>query len=199
MKGFIPSIPALRVKRQREGRAQKPGAEGGRWTHCRAVCWGRKPPRRCSLDPNKRQMETGERPRLLLSPSPQFPEVPPIGQTSWADQGVQECRALRFKAEQGDRQSPAHRQSVTCSSVRWPPALQLGTTSFGNPSLRNHRQHLEPFNLHKIELEEAAWKYDLSKSWFTIRWDFSPSQVYLTTGWACGLSEAESLVCLVLY
>ena len=30
MKGFVPSIPALRVERQREGRAQKPGAEGGR-------------------------------------------------------------------------------------------------------------------------------------------------------------------------
>lgn len=100
----------------------------------------------------KGRWRRGERPWLLLSPSPQFPEVPPIGQTSWADQGVQECRALRFKAEPGDRQSPAHRWSVTCSSVRWPPALLLGTTSFGNPSLRNHRQRSEPFNLHKIEL-----------------------------------------------
>lgn len=71
MKGFIPSIPALRVERQREGRAQKPGPEGGRWTHSRAVCWEREPPWRCSLDPNKRQMETGrENPASAVSQPP---------------------------------------------------------------------------------------------------------------------------------
>ena len=71
MKGFIPSIPALRVERQRVGKAQKPGPEGGRWTHSRAVCWERKPPWRCSLDPNKRQMEMGrENPASALSQPP---------------------------------------------------------------------------------------------------------------------------------
>lgn len=84
MNGFFRSIPALGVEGQRGDRAQKLGPEGRRWNGSRAVPWGRKPPRRSSLEGLTKADGDGEAdPRFcsLLPPHLQegLPLVKPAG------------------------------------------------------------------------------------------------------------------------
>lgn len=82
----------------------------------------------------------GDRSWLPLSPTPQFPEVPPIGQTYWEDLGGQECSALRYKTEPG-RAIPSTQvvNDLLFSTVASSTSVRYHLLRV--PQFENHRQH----------------------------------------------------------